>query len=144
MADVAVNILLVDDDDVDIMTLQRAFKRNNISNPLFIANNGLEALDQLRGANGAEKISPPPRIILLDINMPKMNGLEFLKEMRSDPALKGISVFVLTTSNDDKDKVEAYNYNVAGYIIKPITFENFVTAISVLNSFWTLIAMPDA
>ena|SRR3569832_522697 len=143
MSDGVTNILLVDDDDVDIMTLQRAFKRNNISNPLFVAMNGLEALDQLRGTNGAEKINPLPRIILLDINMPKMNGLEFLREMRADPDLKGISVFVLTTSNDDKDKVEAYNYNVAGYIIKPITFENFVTAISVLNSFWTLIAMPD-
>jgi CheY-like chemotaxis protein len=144
MSDGAVNILLVDDDDVDIMTLQRAFKRNNISNPLFVAMNGLEALDLLRGTNGVEKISPPPRIILLDINMPKMNGLEFLKEMRNDPDIKNISVFVLTTSNDDKDKVEAYNYNVAGYIIKPITFENFVTAISVLNSFWTLCAQPDA
>jgi CheY-like chemotaxis protein len=143
MSEAVVNILLVDDDDVDIMTLQRAFKRNNISNPLYVANNGLEALDQLRGTNGAKKINPHPRIILLDINMPKMNGLEFLKEMRSDEDLKNISVFVLTTSNDDKDKVEAYNYNVAGYIIKPITFENFVTAISVLNSFWTLCAQPD-
>ena len=144
MSDGAVNILLVDDDDVDIMTLQRAFKRNNISNPLFIANDGLQALDLLRGTNGAAKISPPPRIIVLDINMPKMNGLEFLKEMRSDAELKNISVFVLTTSNDDKDKVEAYNYNVAGYIIKPITFENFVTAIAVLNSFWTLCAQPES
>jgi CheY-like chemotaxis protein len=143
MAEALVNILLVDDDDVDIMTLQRAFQRNNISNPLFVGMNGYEALDLLRGTNGKEKISPIPRIILLDINMPQMNGLEFLKEMRSDPELKGISVFVLTTSNDDKDKVEAYNYNVAGYIIKPITFENFVTAISVLNSFWTLCAQPD-
>src|SRR5205823_6595315 len=97
-------------------------------NPLFIANDGFEALDLLRGTNGKEKISPLPRIILLDINMPKMNGLEFLKEMRNDPDIKGISVFVLTTSNDDKDKVEAYNYNIAGYIIKPITFESFVTA----------------
>jgi CheY-like chemotaxis protein len=144
MSESVVNILLIDDDDVDIMTLQRAFKRNNISNPLYIAMNGLEALDKLRGANGAEKITPVPRIILLDINMPKMNGIEFLKELRNDPNLKNISIFVLTTSNDDKDKVEAYNYNVAGYIIKPITFESFVTAISVLNSFWTLCAQPDA
>src|ERR1041384_3247023 len=109
MSEGTVNILLVDDDDIDIMTLQRAFKRNNISNPLSVAHNGIEALDKLRGTNGAEKITPPPRIILLDINMPQMNGLEFLREMRSDPALKHISVFVLTTSNDDKDKVEAYN-----------------------------------
>jgi CheY-like chemotaxis protein len=143
MSDIGSNILLVDDDDVDIMTLQRAFKRNNISNPLFIAMNGFQALDLLRGTNGKEKITPAPRIILLDLNMPKMGGLEFLKEMRNDPEIKNISVFVLTTSNDDKDKVEAYNYNVAGYIVKPITFEAFVTAIGVLNSFWTLCEQPE-
>jgi CheY-like chemotaxis protein len=142
MSDYGSNILLVDDDDVDIMTLQRAFKRNNISNPLFIAMNGIQALDLLRGTNGKEKIIPAPRIILLDLNMPKMNGLEFLKEMRSDPSIQNLSVFVLTTSNDDKDKVEAYNYNVAGYIVKPITFEAFVDAIAVLNSFWSLCEMP--
>ena len=138
----SLNILLVEDDDVDIMTLQRAFKRNNIMNPLYIANNGLEALDLLRGTNGVQKIIPAPRIILLDINMPKMNGLEFLKEMRQDPALKTISVFVLTTSNDDKDRVEAYNFNVAGYIIKPVTFENFVVAVATLNKFWKLCEQP--
>jgi CheY-like chemotaxis protein len=142
MADSVLNIMLIEDDDVDIMTLERAFKRNNIGNPLYIAHNGLEALDMLRGQNGMEKVHPLPNVILLDINMPQMNGLEFLKELRNDPEIKHISVFVLTTSNDDKDKVEAYNYNVAGYIIKPITFENFVSAISVLNSFWTLCAQP--
>src|SRR5688572_22590995 len=107
------NILLVDDDDVDIMTLQRAFKKNNISNPLHVAHNGIEALDKLRGTNGVDKITPTPRVILLDINMPQMNGLEFLKELRADNNLHTISVFVLTTSNDDKDRIEAYNYNVA-------------------------------
>ena len=133
-----VNILLIDDDEVDCMNVQRAFKKNNILNRLFIAHNGLEGLDMLRGTNGIEKINPMPRIILLDINMPKMNGLEFLKEMRADPDLHRISVFVMTTSNDDKDRFEAYNYNVAGYIIKPISFESFVSSVSVLNNFWQL------
>jgi CheY-like chemotaxis protein len=137
-----VNIMLVDDDEVDCMNVQRAFKKSNIQNPLKIAHNGVEALDMLRGTNGAEKITPIPRIILLDINMPKMNGLEFLKEMRSDPELKNISVFVMTTSNDDKDRFEAYNYNVAGYIIKPISFESFVSAVSILNNFWQLCEQP--
>jgi len=142
MAEGLINILLVDDDDVDIMTLQRAFKKNNIFNPLFIAHNGLEAFDQLRGTNGAEKITPTPRVILLDINMPQMNGLEFLKELRADNDLHNISVFVLTTSNDDKDRVEAYNYNIAGYIIKPITFDSFVVAVATLNNFWKLCEQP--
>jgi CheY-like chemotaxis protein len=137
-----VNILMVDDDEVDCMNVQRAFKKSNILNPLIIAHNGVEALDRLRGTNGAEKIAPTPRIILLDINMPKMNGLEFLKELRADQELHNISVFVMTTSNDDKDRIEAYNYNVAGYIIKPISFENFVAAVSILNNFWQLCEQP--
>jgi CheY-like chemotaxis protein len=142
MADKVVNILLVEDDEVDIMNVQRAFKKNNILNPLNIAHNGVEALDLLRGTNNQKKISPLPQIILLDINMPKMNGLEFLKELRADPQLHAISVFVMTTSNDDKDRFEAYNNNVAGYVIKPITFENFVAAVSILNNFWQLCEQP--
>ncbi len=142
MIDKIVNILLVEDDEVDVMNVQRAFKKNNILNPLTIAYNGVDALDKLRGTNNAQKITPVPRIILLDINMPKMNGLEFLKELRKDPVLHNISVFVMTTSNDDKDRFEAYNYNVAGYVIKPITFENFVAAVSILNNFWQLCEQP--
>lgn len=93
MANPIVNILLVDDDSVDVMNVQRAFKKNNITNPLFVAYNGVEALDLLRGTNGAQKPDPLPRIIMLDINMPKMGGLEFLKHLRADPALK-TSVFL--------------------------------------------------
>lgn len=137
-----INILLIDDDEVDCMNVQRAFKKSNISNPLSIAHNGIEGLDMLRGTNGVNKLDPMPRIILLDINMPKMNGLEFLKELRNDKDLHSISVFIMTTSNDDKDRFEAYNYNVAGYIIKPISFENFVATISILNNFWQLCEQP--
>lgn len=140
--DKLVNILLVDDDEVDCMNVKRAFKKSNIANPLWVAHNGVEALDFLRGTNGVEKLNPLPRIILLDINMPKMNGLEFLKELRSDQELHNISVFIMTTSNDDRDRFEAYNYNVAGYIIKPISFENFVAAVSILNNFWQLSEQP--
>jgi CheY-like chemotaxis protein len=136
------NILLVEDDSVDVMNVQRAFKKNNITNPLHIAFNGVEALNMLRGTNGKPKLNPTPRIILLDINMPKMNGLEFLREMRMDPELKSISVFVMTTSNDDQDKIEAYNLNVAGYILKPLSFEKFVNAVAVLSSYWKLCEQP--
>jgi CheY-like chemotaxis protein len=132
------SILAIDDDRVDILTLKRGFEKNKMSNPLFIANDGIEALDMLRGTNGREKILPAPRIILLDIHMPRMNGLEFLKELRADMALRSASVFVLTSSDDDKDRIEAYNYNVAGYIAKPVTMESFIKAVATLKNFWKL------
>ena len=138
-----VNILLVDDDEVDCMNVQRAFKKSSISNPLTTAHNGVEALDMLRGTNGVPKINPIPRIILLDINMPKMNGLEFLKELRNDPALNSLSVFIMTTSNDEQDKFEAYKLNVAGYVLKPLSFEKFVGAVSILNNYWKLCEHPE-
>ena len=136
------NILLVEDDSVDVMNVQRAFVKNNINNPLHIAFNGVEALNMLRGSNGKPKLNPMPRIIILDINMPKMNGLEFLRALRNDDDLKSVSVFVMTTSNDDQDKIEAYNLNVAGYILKPLSFEKFVNAVAVLNSYWKLCEQP--
>jgi CheY-like chemotaxis protein len=131
------HILLVDDDEVDVMNVQRAFKKNNIANPLYVARNGLEALEMLRGQNGAA-IPTERRLILLDLNMPKMNGLEFLRELRADPQLRSLTVVVLTTSDDDRDKVEAYELNVAGYILKPVTFTAFVEAMAALNKYWTI------
>jgi CheY-like chemotaxis protein len=138
-----VNILLVEDDKVDIMNVQRAFEKNSIANPLTVANNGIEALAMLRGTDGFEKIDPLPKIILLDLNMPKMNGLEFLKEIRHDEELKRISVFVMTTSNEDKDKLHAFQQNVAGYIVKPVSFEKFTSAVAVLNNYWRLCELPN-
>ena len=136
------NLLLVDDDEIDVMTVQRAFKKNNITNQLYVATNGIEALAMLRG-NGNPAIVPAQRrLILLDLNMPKMGGIEFLHELRKDSAIKAIPVIVLTTSNEDKDKVEAYNMNVAGYIVKPVTFSKFVEAVATLNKYWTLSEMP--
>ena len=131
------NILLIDDDEVDIMNVQRAFKKNNIINPLFVARNGLEALDILRNQTDVT-IPPERRLILLDLNMPKMNGLEFLREVRNDPELRSLAIVVLTTSDDDRDKVEAYQFNVAGYILKPVTFTAFVEAMATLNKYWAI------
>jgi CheY-like chemotaxis protein len=136
------SLLLIDDDEVDIMTVKRAFKKNNITNPLYIAHNGLEALAMLRGDAMPKLLIGQRRLILLDLNMPKMGGIEFLRELRADPELKPIPVIVLTTSNEDQDKVEAYNFNVAGYIIKPVTFTKFVEAVETLNRYWTLSEMP--
>ncbi len=138
MAEKLVTVLLVEDDLVDVMNVQRAFKKNNMQNPLAHARNGIEALAMLRGTEGYTKIEPRPQIILLDINMPKMNGLEMLKALRKDPELKSISVFMMTTSNDERDRLDAFDLNVAGYILKPVSFEKFVSAVSILNSYWKL------
>jgi CheY-like chemotaxis protein len=135
------HILLVDDDDVDVMNVRRAFRKNNILNPLYVAHNGVEALEMLRG-NGASPIPKERRLILLDLNMPRMNGLEFLRELRADPELHHLTVIVLTTSDDERDKIEAYNLNVAGYIVKPVTFLAFVEAMAALNKYWTINELP--
>lgn len=137
-ADRLLNILLVEDDEVDVLNVRRAFQKNNIANPLFVASNGLDALEQLRG----RKIPRERRIVLLDLNMPKMNGIEFLRELRQDPELKLTPVVVLTTSNDERDRIEAYNLNVAGYLLKPVTFSNFCEVMTALNKYWALVELP--
>ena len=137
-SDKTLNILLVEDDQVDVMNVRRAFAKNRLAKPLYVAANGLEALDMLRG--GA--VPDERRIVLLDLNMPKMNGLEFLRELRADVALQATPVIVLTTSNDERDKIDAYNLNVAGYLVKPVTFESFVDVMAIVNKYWTLVELP--
>ena len=132
------HILLVEDDQIDQMNVKRAFERNKIMNPLYVAENGLEALEMLRDG----RVPDERRLILLDLNMPKMNGIEFLKSLREDEKLGHTPVVVLTTSNDENDKVEAYNLNVAGYLLKPVTFSNFVELTAALNKYWTLVELP--
>ena len=129
-------ILLIEDDRVDIMTVQRALKNNNISNPLYIARTGLEAFDMLRGEDGFEKLSPPPALILLDLNLPKMSGIEFLRELRSDPKLKGLRIIILTSSNEPKDRAAAYEYDVDDYIVKPHSFDEFTRAMATILALW--------
>jgi CheY-like chemotaxis protein len=132
------NILLVEDDEVDVMNVRRAFQANHIANPLFVAGNGVEALEKLRGG----EVPGDRRLILLDLNMPRMNGIEFLTELRRDPALAATPVVVLTTSNNDRDRVQAYDLNVAGYLVKPVTFSEFAELMATLNKYWTLVEMP--
>src|SRR3954447_20611962 len=139
----ALNILLAEDDELDVMNVQRAFKKNNISNPLHVASNGVEALEMLRGRNGEPPAVPEDRrLILLDLNMPRMGGIEFLRELRADPKLKQITVVVLTTSDEERDKVDAYSLNVAGYILKPVTLSAFVEIMATLNKYWTVNELP--
>ena len=132
------NILLIEDDQIDVMNVRRAFERNRILNPLFVAADGVEGLELLRSG----EIPAERRMVLLDINMPRMNGIEFLRELRADPLLAPTPVVVLTTSNDDQDRVKAYNLNVAGYLLKPVTFSNFVDVMATLNKYWTLVELP--
>jgi CheY-like chemotaxis protein len=137
-----INILLVEDDEVDVLNVKRAFKKNNITNPLYVAGNGLEALDMLRGISKQPPVVPlHRRLVLLDLNMPRMNGIEFLQALRADPNLKAIPVVVLTTSEGEQDRVEASQLNVAGYLLKPVQFSEFVELMSVLNKYWMLSKM---
>lgn len=130
-------ILLVEDDQVDAMTVKRALRELNVTNELYRANNGEEALELLR--NGR---TPRPCIILLDLNMPKMNGLEFLKVVKEDNSLKQIPVVVLTTSREERDKFESFNRSVAGYMVKPVDYVQFVETIKLIKMYWTLSELP--
>jgi len=132
-----ISILLVEDDHVDIMTIKRAFKDIKITNPVNVCENGLEALDFLR-----DQQKHLPGIILLDLNMPKMNGIEFLQEIKDDEQLKLIPVVVLTTSKEEQDKVESFKLGVAGYMIKPVDYMQFVEIIRTIHLYWTLSEIP--
>jgi CheY-like chemotaxis protein len=136
------NILLVEDDDVDVMNVQRALKRNNATATLYRATNGVEALAMLRSNGHISENDNSRLLILLDLNMPEMGGLEFLKELRADSALHKLSVVILTTSMQDSEIAAAYEYHVAGYIIKPITFSSFVEKIDALNRYWSMCELP--
>lgn len=136
-----VTILLVDDDIVDIMAVKRSFRQLKILNPLVEAHNGIEALQRLRGENGYEKV-PNPCLVMLDLNMPCMGGLEFLDELRSDDQLRATVVFVLTTSTIDEDRIRAYDRNVSGYVLKYRPGETFLDAISMLEAYWRVVEFP--
>jgi CheY-like chemotaxis protein len=130
-------ILLAEDDSVDAMTVKRAFSELKVTNELVRVVNGEEAIEYLKIHTDKK-----PCVILLDLNMPKMNGIEFLKVAKADNELRQIPVVVLTTSKEDRDKVEAFKFSVAGYIVKPVDYKKFVEAIKILNLYWTLSELP--
>lgn len=134
-------ILLVEDDLVDQQAIVRAFARERIANKITIANDGLEALELLRGTAGTPALRRP-YIVLLDWNLPRMNGREFLHELRQDPNLRDCVVFVLTTSRADEDRVAAYDEHVAGYILKEQVGHTFMELVTMLNSFWKVVVLP--
>ncbi len=133
-------ILLVEDDDVDAENVVRAFKKNKINNPLYITGNGEEALALLKreGLYSDPKTYEIPGIVLLDINMPVMNGIEFLRIIKSEDEFKHIPVVVLTTSKEESDRTESFKLSVAGYILKPVDFKDFIEVIETIDHYWTL------
>ncbi|HET6305991.1 MAG TPA: response regulator [Rhodopila sp.] len=141
MTGLTVHILIVDDDKVDVMAIRRSFRELKIGNPVVEARNGIEALERLRGQNGYDKV-PSPCLVLLDLNMPRMGGIEFLNELRRDPELRGTLVFVMTTSAAEEDRARAYDRNVAGYVLKHRPGQSFLEAISMLEHYWRIIEFP--
>ena len=136
-----VTLLLIEDDQVDAEAIQRAFQRQKIANPFVVVRDGVEAFQALRGEAGAPAVARP-FLILLDIMMPRMNGFEFLRELRADPVLHRSIVFVLTTSEREEDKVAAYNGHVAGYIVKNRAGEDFLRVIQMLRAYWRIVEFP--
>lgn len=137
-----VTILLVEDDRVDRMAIRRAFRDLKIANPVIEASDGIEALQRLRGENGFEKVASPC-LMLLDLNMPRMGGIELLEVIRSDPALHRMIIFVMTTSSAEEDLLQAYDKNVAGYVVKHRVGQDFMEAISMLEMYWRVVQFPD-
>lgn len=132
-----VTVLLVEDDQVDVELVERAFKNHRIANPLLVCGDGLAALEMLRAGQ-----VPRPYIILLDLNMPRMGGLEFLKEVRADPGLSDSVVFVLTTSDDDADRCQAYRQHIAGYCVKSRVGADFLELTGLLKAYWRVVELP--
>lgn len=128
-----ISFLLVDDDTVDVMTARRAFQRANVGAPMCTAGDGIEALARLR----SDALPAARRVVLLDLNMPRMNGIEFLRELRADPALRATPVVVLTTSAGERDVSEAFALNVAGYFVKPTAFVDFVSLVASIHEYWS-------
>lgn len=132
-----VSLLIVDDDDIDAIALERALRKLRLLNSVFRARDGREALELLRDGT-----VPAPYIILLDLNMPRMNGLEFLEALRTDPLLTHVVVFVLTTSKSDEDMVAAYRKHVAGYIFKQHMDRDFLEVMGLIEHYWRLVELP--
>lgn len=126
-------ILLVEDDRVDVMTVRRGFKQLHVANPLVVAYNGEEAFEYLNA-----KYSEWPCFILLDINMPKMNGLEFLKKIKKQIGFHDIPVIMLTSSLERQDIDRSFELDISGYILKPVEYEEFIESMSILNAYWTI------
>ena len=137
-------VLMAEDDEHDIVAIKRAWKEHHIANPLYIVNDGEECLDFLhqRGKYTEPNPAPRPGIVLLDIKMPKMDGLAVLKYIREDEEFRRLPVVMLTTSKSEEDRLRSYDLGVNAYIVKPVGFQNFSEAVRTINLFWQLVELP--
>ncbi|MCC5795296.1 MAG: response regulator [Chromatiales bacterium] len=136
-----VSILLVEDDQVDSRAFLRAMQKLRISNPVTIARDGQEAWEILKGTEGRPRLARP-NLIILDLNMPRISGLELLRMIRNDAELHDSIVFVLTTSDDEQDKLDAYELNISGYMLKSDVGGTFMRAVEMVDRFWRVVEFP--
>ena len=138
------HILLVEDNDDDAELTIRAFRQANVTNPVVRASDGVEALDYLfgRGAHAGRDLSDAPAVVLLDLNLPRLSGLDVLKAIREDERTRYLAVVVLTSSNEDRDRMAAYEHYANSYVRKPVDFEQFVTASRELGLYWMVLNLP--
>jgi CheY-like chemotaxis protein len=137
-----VTILLVEDDDIDAMTVKRGLAAARISNPLVRAHDGVEALDILLGTNGKTKLQPP-YLLLVDIRMPRLDGLGLVRAIRSNPILQRTVIFILTTSDSDRDQAAAYDAHVAGYIVKASSQDQFLRLAQMIEYYLLIVSPPQ-
>jgi len=139
-------ILIVEDNPLDLEMTLRGLRKANIANRIEVARDGAEALEFLfcEGAHADRRIEDAPRLVLLDLKLPKVDGLEVLARMKGDPRTRAIPVVMLTSSKEQRDLVESYQLGVNSYIVKPVDFENFVAAARELGTYWLLLNQTPA
>ncbi len=144
MIENSVEILLVEDNPNDVELTMRAFKKNNLTNRIHVVRDGAEALEYIfcNGAYATRKVEHAPKVILLDLKLPKVDGLEVLRQVKADPRTRTIPVVVLTSSREERDIVESYQLGVNSYIVKPVDFEQFIEAVRQLGLYWMLLNQP--
>jgi CheY-like chemotaxis protein len=136
-----IRILLVEDDDGDAKAVERTFLKARIANPILRVRDGVEAMEMLKGTDQQPRLEPP-YLLLVDLNMPRMNGIQLVTAIREDPGLHETIVFMLTTSNRAEDKQAAYSLNVTGYILKERAGEDFLKLFNLVDTYWRIVEMP--
>jgi CheY-like chemotaxis protein len=144
MSDTGAEILLIEDDAADVELTQRAFEMDNLANRIEVVRDGEDALDFLfcRGAHAHRRFDQPPRLVLMDLKLPKVDGLEVLRQIKADPRTRAIPVIVMTSSTEESDLVRSYHYGVNSYIQKPVDFKDFQKIVKTLGMYWLLVNAP--
>jgi len=140
----SVEVLLVEDNPHDLELALRALRKNNVANHIQVARDGVEALEYLfaTGAFEGRDVSDHPRVVFLDLKLPRVDGLEVLRQLRADPRTRTIPVVVLTSSAEERDRIESYQLGVNSYVVKPVDFENFAAAVQQIGFYWLLLNKP--